>query len=248
MSIKSLLQIIIFLIIILLILGIYILYFDSGSLKNQLIIGKNLDKITKKSSNEELLEDVVTSKNEKNLNKTIDIDNKVQLANKENQEIHLTKNLKKKELNLKENSKEDIKNLTKEIEYTTSNEEGDKFKITAKYGKTNNENSNILDLEDVDGIISSTKRSEVFITSDYAKYNYNNQNSRFYNNVKIKYDDKIITCDTLDLQTNNNLAIAYNNVKIEDGKSIMKAQNVILNLINKNIKINSKDKIKIFTN
>lgn len=248
MSIKSLLQIIIFLIIILLILGIYILYFDSGSLKNQLIIGKNLDKITKKSSNEELLEDVVTSKNEKNLNKTIDIDNKVQLANKENQEIDLTKNLKKKELNLKENSKEDIKNLTKEIEYTTSNEEGDKFKITAKYGKTNNENSNILDLEDVDGIISSTKRSEVFITSDYAKYNYNNQNSRFYNNVKIKYDDKIITCDTLDLQTNNNLAIAYNNVKIEDGKSIMKAQNVILNLINKNIKINSKDKIKIFTN
>ena len=149
---------------------------------------------------------------------------------------------------MKENSKEDIKNLTKEIEYTTSNEEGDKFKITAKYGKTNNENSNILDLEDVDGIISSTKRSEVFITSDYAKYNYNNQNSRFYNNVKIKYDDKIITCDTLDLQTNNNLAIAYNNVKIEDGKSIMKAQNVILNLINKNIKINSKDKIKIFTN
>tara|TARA_B100000674_G_C37966524_1_gene974833 strand:+ start:1589 stop:2335 length:747 start_codon:yes stop_codon:yes gene_type:complete len=248
MSIKSLLQIIIFLIIILLILGIYILYFDSGSLKNQLIIGKNLDKITKKSSNEELLEDVVTSKNEKDLNKTIDIDNKVQLANKENQEIDLTKNLKKKELNLKENSKEDIKNLTKEIEYTTSNEEGDKFKITAKYGKTNNENSNILDLEDVDGIISSTKRSEVFITSDYAKYNYNNQNSRFYNNVKIKYDDKIITCDTLDLQTNNNLAIAYNNVKIEDGKSIMKAQNVILNLINKNIKINSKDKIKIFTN
>ena len=248
MSIKSLLQIIIFLIIILLILGIYILYFDSESLKNQLIIGKNLDKITKKSSNEELLEDVVTSKNEKNLNKTIDIDNKVQLANKENQEIDLTKNLKKKELNLKGNSKEDIKNLTKEIEYTTSNEEGDKFKITAKYGKTNNENSNILDLEDVDGIISSTKRSEVFITSDYAKYNYNNQNSRFYNNVKIKYDDKIITCDTLDLQTNNNLAIAYNNVKIEDGKSIMKAQNVILNLINKNIKINSKDKIKIFTN
>ena len=248
MSIKSLLQIIIFLIIILLILGIYILYFDSESLKNQLIIGKNLDKITKKSSNEELLEDVVTSKNEKDLNKTIDIDNKVQLANKENQEIDLTKNLKKKELNLKGNSKEDIKNLTKEIEYTTSNEEGDKFKITAKYGKTNNENSNILDLEDVDGIISSTKRSEVFITSDYAKYNYNNQNSRFYNNVKIKYDDKIITCDTLDLQTNNNLAIAYNNVKIEDGKSIMKAQNVILNLINKNIKINSKDKIKIFTN
>ena len=247
MSIKSLLQIILFLIIILIISGIYIIYFDTGSLKNQLIIGKTLDKITKKSSNEELLEDIFTSKNEKKITKTLDIDNKEQLANKENHEINLKKILKKK-LNLKENSKEDIKNLTKEIEYTTSNEKGDTFKITAKYGKTNNENSNILDLENVDGIISLIKRSEVFITSDYAKYNYNNQNSRFYNNVRIKYDDKIITCDTLDLQTNNNLAIAYNNVKVEDGKSIMKAQNVILNLINKNIKINSKDKIQIFTN
>ena len=240
MSIKSLLQIILFLIIILIISGIYVIYFDTKFLKNQLIIGKTLDKITKKSSNEELLEDIFTSKNEKNITKTLEIDNKEQLANKENHE--------KKELNLKENSKEDIKNLTKEIEYTTSNEKGDTFKITAKYGKTNNENSNILDLENVDGIISLIKRSEVFITSDYAKYNYNNQNSRFYNNVRIKYDDKIITCDTLDLQTNNNLAIAYNNVKVEDGKSIMKAQNVILNLINKNIKINSKDKIQIFTN
>ena len=149
---------------------------------------------------------------------------------------------------MEENSKEVIKNLTKEIEYITSNEEGDTFKIKAKYGKTNIENSNILDLEDVDGVISSPKRSEIFITSDYAKYNYNNQNSRFYNNVRIKYDDKIITCDILDLQTNNNLAIAYNNVKVEDSKSKMKAQNVILNLINKNIKINSKDKIQILTN
>ena len=248
MSIKSLLQIILFLIIILIISGIYIIYFDTGSLKNQLIIGKTLDKITKKSSNEELLEDIFTSKNEKKITKTLDIDNKEQLANKENHEINLKKNLEKKKLNLKENSKEDIKNLTKEIEYITSNEKGDTFKITAKYGKTNNENSNILDLENVDCIISLIKRSEVIISSDYAKYNYNNQNSRFYNNVRIKYDDKIITCDTLDLQTNNNLAIAYNNVKVEDGKSIMKAQNVILNLINKNIKINSKDKIQIFTN
>ena len=248
MSIKSLLQIILFLIIILIISGIYIIYFDTGFLKNQLIIGKTLDKITKKSSNEELLEDIFTSKNEKNITKTLDIDNKEQLVNKENLKIDLKKNPEKKELNLKGNSKKDIKNLTKEIEYTTSNEKGDTFKITAKYGKTNNENSNILDLENVDGIISLIKRSEVIISSDYAKYNYNNQNSRFYNNVRIKYDDKIITCDTLDLQTNNNLAIAYNNVKVEDGKSIMKAQNVILNLINKNIKINSKDKIQIFTN
>ena len=154
----------------------------------------------------------------------------------------LTRNLIKKK-----NSPEKIENLTKEIEYVTSNKEGDIFKIFAKYGKTNIENSNILDLDTVNGVITSIKRSKIDIKSDYAKYNYENQNSEFYSNVEIKYDNKIITCDNLDLQIDNNYAIAYNNVKIKDNKSTMKAQIVTLNLITKDININSKDKVKILT-
>ena len=33
-----------------------------------------------------------------------------------------------------------------------------------------------------------------------CKYNYTNQNSKFYKNVEIKYDNKIITCDNFDLK------------------------------------------------
>ena len=44
------------------------------------------------------------------------------------------------------------------------------------------------------------------------------------------------------------LLLAYNNVIVKDDKSIMKAQNITLDIITKDININSKDKIKILTN
>ena len=233
MSIKSLLQLILLLLIFLVIGGIYFLYFYSGPLKNENIVNNSLNKISNKGIKQsELLDHDVLQEVNTNKNKKLIQDNN-KIVNKE--------------LNKKINSSEKIENLTKEIEYVTSNKEGDIFKIFAKYGKTNIENSNILDLDTVNGVITSIKRSKIDIKSDYAKYNYENQNSEFYSNVEIKYDNKIITCDNLDLQIDNNYAIAYNNVKIKDNKSTMKAQIVTLNLITKDININSKDKVKILT-
>ena len=139
----------------------------------------------------------------------------------------------------------EIKNLTKEIEYITSNKNGDIFKILAKYGKTNIDNSSVLDLQEVNGEILSDIRSNIYLSSDFANYNYNNQNSKFYDNVIIKYDGKIITCDKLDLIINENIAIAYSNVVVKDDSSIMKAQIITLDIITKDIKINSDDKINI---
>ena len=43
-----------------------------------------------------------------------------------------------------------------------------------------------------------------------------NQNSKFYKNVKIKYDNKIINCDNFDLNISENIAVAYNNVIVKD--------------------------------
>ena len=253
MSAKSLLQLILLLLIFLIIAGIYYLYFYSGPLKNQLEINNAIDKTNARSvdkgnnNNQEILEDVVILK-ENLIKAESKLDNKKDLFVNETMKnkSSLKNEIKKNET---ENANvKNIKNLTKEIEYITSNKNGDIFNILAKYGKTNIKNSSVLDLEEVDGIISSTSRSKVYISSDYAKYNYDNQNSEFYSNVTIKYDNKIITCDNLDLKINENYAIAYNNVVVEDKKSVMKAQIVTLNLVTKDININSKDKVKILTN
>ena len=234
MSIRSLLQLILFLLIVLIIGGTYFFYFYKTPIINEensnIIFDNDQENIVENLSNDrEILQDL----NKNNLNK-------------ESKKIYETKEKKIEQKINNDSGPNEIKNLTKEIEYVTNNNNGDTFKILAKYGKTNIENTNILDLEIVNGTIISSERSVIYISSDYAKYNYSNQNSNFYSNVKINYDNKEITCDNLDLKISNNVAIAYNNVLIKDDKSIMKAQVVTMDIITKDININSEETIKIF--
>ena len=234
MSIRSLLQLILFLLIVLIIGGTYFFYFYKTPIINKensnIIFDNDQENIVENLSNDrEILQDL----NKNNLNK-------------ESKKIYETKEKKIEQKINNDSGPNEIKNLTKEIEYVTNNNNGDTFKILAKYGKTNIENTNILDLEIVNGTIISSERSDIYISSDYAKYNYSNQNSNFYSNVKINYDNKEITCDNLDLKISNNVAIAYNNVLIKDDKSIMKAQVVTMDIITKDININSEETIKIF--
>ena len=237
MSIKSLLQLLLFFLIILILAFIYYLYFYKGDIKNKSMMNENIE---------------INLEQDKLVDQEILDGSKILDPKKENVLLKSTEN--SEDISKKEDDKENktisekIKNLTKEIEYITSNDNGDTFKIVAKYGKTNLENTNILDLEKVDGIISSSERSEILISSDFAKYDYSNQNSKFYRNVVIKYDDKQMTCDYLDLEMKKNIAVAYDNVIVQDEGSIMKAQVIILDLITKDISINSEDKVKILTN
>ena len=48
-----------------------------------------------------------------------------------------------------------IENVIEKIQYTTSDNNGNKYEFFAKSGKTNIENNNILDLTDVDGLITT---------------------------------------------------------------------------------------------
>lgn len=228
MSIKSLLQIILFLLIILIIGGLYFTYFYT----------KPLDKELKSLLNGELDNNILTEDINTNDQEILEENNLMQ------KKIEQTR--KQNDMNMV--SSEKLSNLTKEIEYVTEGKNGDTFKILAKFGKTNIKDSNILDLEDVNGSIVSDQRPEIIITSDYAEYNYSNQNSKFYSNVKINYDNKLITCDNLKLDISDNLAIAYDNVLIIDGNSKIKANNVTMNIITKDIRINSENNVKILKN
>lgn len=246
MSVKSILQIILFLLIIIIIGGIYSLYFYSGTLQNQEISEKllEIDQVNKNSnlsSNQEVLEEIDI--NEKKILKNTEKKSKKNLN--ENSQAKLQQN---NEINFIDKGDNELENITKNIEYVTSNKNGDIFKIFAEFGKTNIKDTNILDLENVNGTIASEMRPQIYISSKYAKYNYSNQNSKFYNNVIINYDNKIITCDNLDLNMTENIAVGYDNVIVKDGNSVMKAQNITLNIITKDISINSKNKIEIINN
>ena len=231
MSIKSLLQIILILLIFIIIGGIYFIYFYSVPNKKVELSGIN--------------ENVNLS-----VDKVILDDNEA--ADKNDLSISKVENSKKANDNEKaideKQKKNKFENLTKQIQYITSRSNGDVFKILADTGKTNLKNSNLLDLENVKGSIISSERPDIYISSKFAEYNYSDQNSKFYDDVIIKYDDQVIKCDNFDLKISDNIAIAYNNVIFQDRDSLMKAEKITMNILTKDIIINSDNKIEITTN
>ena len=241
MSVKSLLQLILFLLIIIILGGIYFLYFYSGPIKNQTVVLSDLSvensNDSNLSSNQEILEVVVPNEKKRS-----------QIEDKKIFKEDLTQDITSEFVKNGKKNEKKFDNLTKNIEYISTNKDGSIFKILADYGKTNLENTNILDLVEVYGVIKPINRSEVEILSMNAEYDYSNQNSKFYNNVQINYDDKTIICDNLDLNINENIAVAYNNVTVKGNNSFMKAKKITFNILTKDININSDDKIEITSN
>ena len=240
MSAKTLVQILLFIVIILIISTIYIIYFKTNKLNNQIITLNS-------ESESQLLDDGLIIKEELN-NKT----QREETTNKRAEDLE--QNYKKKIVkndNLDEKKKnKTIENVIEKIQYTTSDNNGNKYEFFAKSGKTNIENNNILDLTDVDGLITTIDNQKIFITSNFAKYNSQNQNSKFFEKVEVLYQDRIIKCNNLDIDMKNNIAIAYNNVVVYDDNSLMKAGKVTINTLTKEMIIDPSkaEKIKIYSN
>ena len=238
MSLKSLIQVIIILIIVIILGGVYFNYFT------------NNNKVSLENSNKKIQTETERSEPKKKEIKTES--DKTNVKAKKN-EITNVKEIKNEDINLKKEKleKPKIDNVVKDIEYLTTDKNGNKYKILATSGRTNSENDNILDLDNVRGVITSNERSTIYIVSDFAEYNSSNLNSNFYQNVVINYEDKEITCDYFDVDMQTNIAIAYNNVVVTDSKSTMKAGKIILNIRTKVININpnnKKNKVKVKIN
>ena len=255
MSIKSLIQIVIIIIISIILGSVYYKYFS-----NDRVISEEISEL---SNNNEQSEpnDLVNNENSnvETKNSTSDTNN-INLndvkktdtsANETNLKSGNDQKNSKKEKVIKKKKKKQVDDLIKEVEYLTTDKNGNKHRIFAKSGRTNQNNKNVLDLDNVRGTITSEKRSNIYFVADFAEYNFSNQSSKLYQNVIITYDDKQITCNNFDIDMETNLAIAYNNVIVTDPISIMKAGKIILDIETKEININpdnEKSKVKVVTN
>ena len=249
MSLKSSIQIIIFILIISIIGSVYYKYFSINKniveeLKSSEINNKDqIKELEKKILNLELKNNELTNKIENDLNvseknlKAKEIEKNVNLVDSKEK----TKNIANKKLNkIKKNDEQRniVKNLVKEVEYNTVDQKGNRFQLLANSAKSNKDNSDILDLVKVNGKIISDTRDTIFIISDFGQYNSLNLNSKFYKNVVINYQDKEINCVNFDINMETNKAIAYNNVIVTDVNSQMKAGIVEFDLETKDIIIN----------
>ena len=257
MSLKSLIQVIIVLIIFIILGGVYFNYFSNY---NEIPTENNIQTVeTEVDTNILKKEEKKTLSEESSVKTEINVDQKVETEINVDQKVETEIENKDKEAedaknNLQEKikkNKPEIDNVVKDIEYLTTDRSGNKYKILATSGRTNSEDKNILDLDEVRGIITSEENSTVYIVSDFAEYNSSNLQSNFYQNVVIDYEDKQITCDYFDVDMQTNMATAYNNVVVTDPQSIMKAGKIILNIETKVININpdnKKNKVKVTIN
>ena len=272
MSIKSLIQSLILLLIAIIIAGVYFKYFDTKkNLVDELTLSnetnqEKLEELEKKISDLELKNKQLNQKikNDKVVsNKTLVKEDKKEIdeikentiskennlnAKKNDDKIKIEEDIiesKTKEIKEKEKpKKKEIKNLVKDVEYTSVDQKGNKFYLLATSGKSNVKNSDILDLQNVRGKITSDTRDTIYIVSDFAQYHSINLNSKFYENVVINYQDKQINCVNFDINMETNKAIAYNEVIITDPKSTIKAGMVEFDLKTKNIDIKPESAIQ----
>lgn len=245
MSIKSLSQIIILLIIFLIIGSVYFVYFKENNNINEI---NTLD-----DQSVSLKTDTITIEKETSQNKK-----KLKNEKEKNDQKSLESKQEKNDQNLEEKNVGEVKkvetidkstlidsNKLTQVEYLTSDKKGNRYVIIADSGKTDKLDKNILKLNNVEGKVSSDKRSDIFIVSDYAKYNSKSQKSFFYDNVVINFEDKQIDCDTFDLNLETNFAIAKGNVTVKDPVSIMKAGKITLDISTKDINIEPEENKKI---
>jgi len=187
MSIKSFIQIIILTLMISIIVGVYYKYFklneniveeiNSSEIYNQ----EQLKILEKKILELEIKNNELNSliKKDKEIPKSFSDtktfnDKKENLSKINNSKLdnNQIKDVKLKKSEIKNEIKETkVKDLVKDIEYTSVDQKGNSFHLLANSGRSNINNSDILDLINVKGKITSDKRDTIYIVSDFAQYN-----------------------------------------------------------------------------
>jgi len=145
-----------------------------------------------------------------------------------------------KEIQIKENSSllDSDNNLIKNLEYNVTFDNNTKYTITAELSELKYENDiEIVEMQFVTAIFNDKDGIPIIITSKNAFYNNLNYNTSFYDSVKVIYLSNVLLSEKLDINFNKNIIKIYENVVYEGLQGTVKADNVKLNLISKNMEI-----------
>ena len=156
-----------------------------------------------------------------------------------------------KEIEIKEDSSllESDNNLIKNLEYNVTFDNNTKYTITAELSELKYEDDiEIVKMQFVTAIFNDKDGIPLIITSKNASYNNLNYNTSFSNSVKVIYLNNVLLSEKLDINFNKNIIKIYENVVYEGLKGTVKADNVKLNLMTKNMEIfmqNKDEKIEV---
>ena len=144
---------------------------------------------------------------------------------------------------------DDKSNLIKNLSYEVKFDDNTQYVITADFSEIKYENDiEIVEMQKVLAKIINKDEVTLIITGDTAIFNNSNYNTNFKKNVKVEYIDNIIFSDKLDLNFLENLVVIYENVVYEGAHGNINTDNIIINLITKNVEIfmnDPKNKVKV---
>ena len=152
-------------------------------------------------------------------------------------EIILTKEDSPKNLNNQNES-----NIIKNIEYKSTDRSGNDYILRAKIGEIDIENKNIIRLNGVSGKIMLVQKEPIKINSKFAIYNTENSDTKFYEEVKIQFENNQINSGHFDLFINENIAKIYDNVSFDNNLSKINADIINIDLVSGNINVDMYDK------
>ncbi len=128
-------------------------------------------------------------------------------------------------------------NLIKNLSYFSKDNLGNEYIIESKYSELNLDNVDIINMESVSAKIIMANSKPIYVTSNFAKYNNENYETTFTDNVLIVYLDNKIRCEKFHISIKNNFANVTDNVIYENPNGILIADTIEIDLITKNSKI-----------
>ena len=128
-------------------------------------------------------------------------------------------------------------NIIKDVKYTTKDNDGNQYTITAIEGEIDYSNPNILYLTKVKALISFANSDKITVVSEFGRYNSENFDTIFSKNVIIDYLNNKITGEYLDFSLERNSMLISKKVIYTNLENILKADVIEINIKTKDTKI-----------
>ena len=138
------------------------------------------------------------------------------------------------------------------IEYNSLDDSGNSYYIYAEraVAEINDQSSNNIKLYDVVSVINLKNKGIINISAENAIYNKINNNTLFFNNVKMDYLNESMFSQNLDIIFTEKISKIYNNVIYKSENFTINTDEVFIDMITGDIKlkmVNKTDKVKIKT-
>ena len=135
----------------------------------------------------------------------------------------------------KENNNEE--NNLINITYESIDREGRKYTITAETGNFEEDGPDLIYMTNVNAEIILLDGSIIYINSLKAEYNSSSYDTKFSQNVELKFSEHIIFCQNLNIFFQENLIEAFDDLNYKNSDIIMLADKIEIDLLTKKSKI-----------